>query len=62
VKGIEPGLNRVNGALICDACLNGEGGICTTPGCIFIWRTAPDIEIQRAIQECGGTIEPVEEG
>lgn len=28
---------------LCDACLAGDGGTCSTPGCSMIRRTAPDL-------------------
>jgi hypothetical protein len=42
---MEPHLNYV-GLAICDACLDGEGGECHTPGCALWLSTAPDIPIR----------------
>jgi hypothetical protein len=57
----EPRLNTVTGVLICDKCLDGVGGICNTPGCLFIRKTAPDLPLRQTIADFGGTITPEED-
>ncbi len=52
-------LNQVDGVLICDACLDGHGGECHTPGCIFWIVSAPDIPIRQRIKDMGGEIKVV---
>jgi hypothetical protein len=51
-----PPINRVDGIYICDLCLDGKGGICWSPGCIFWAKTAPDVPIRDYILDCGGII------
>ena len=36
----------VENLLICTQCLDGEGGECHTPGCVFIWNRAPDLSLR----------------
>jgi hypothetical protein len=52
-------LNIVDHIYICDACIDGKGGECHTPGCILWIKSAPDISIREQLLECGGTITPV---
>jgi len=51
-----PGLNLVTNVHWCDLCLDGAGGECHTPGCIFYLSTAPDIPLRKNIIERGGII------
>jgi len=53
-----PRLNLVDKVMICDMCLDGKGGICNTPGCLFIRKTAPDLSLRQTIADLGGTIDP----
>jgi hypothetical protein len=41
----EPGLNLVV-LTLCDACLDGVGGECHTPGCVLWLSCAPDLAIR----------------
>ncbi|KKL85207.1 hypothetical protein LCGC14_1957030 [marine sediment metagenome] len=52
-----PRLCLVSGMYMCEACLDGIGGECHTPGCILWINRAPDLAIRDTIIECGGTIE-----
>ncbi len=56
----EIGLNKVDTIMLCDACLDGRGEICHTPGCVMIRRTCPDFPIREDIESAGGTITPVD--
>ena len=49
-------LNTISNVQICDACLDGAGGECHTPGCILWINRAPDIPIRGMIIGCGGQI------
>ena len=55
-KDKEYDLNLVSGIQICDACLDGVGGECHTPGCVLWINRAPDIPIRKMILDCGGRI------
>lgn len=55
----EPKLNLVDHIYMCDACLDGEGGECHTPGCVLWINRGPDIPIREQIVMCGGTITPL---
>lgn len=46
----EPGLNHVE-LTICDACLDGVGDECHTPGCALWMSRAPDIPIRDKIDQ-----------
>lgn len=51
----EPVLEVVTGEFtVCSACLDGEGGQCHTPGCLFWLNRAPDLAIRWKLQahEC----------
>lgn len=41
----EPRLNIVT-LTLCDACLDGDGGECHTPGCALWMVSAPDVPIR----------------
>jgi hypothetical protein len=56
----EPKLNIVSGIYLCDACLDGVGGECHTPGCALWISRAPDIPIREKVVDCGGTIDPID--
>ncbi|KKK96708.1 hypothetical protein LCGC14_2660050 [marine sediment metagenome] len=56
-KPDEPRLCLVSGIYMCEACLDGAGGECHTPGCILWINRAPDLAIRATIIECGGKIE-----
>lgn len=50
-----PPLEIVRGEVtICSACLDGEGGECHTPGCLFWLNRAPDLGIRWKLEahEC----------
>lgn len=49
-KNEYPKLFRITG-WICEACLNGEGEQCHTPGCFLIRHRAPDFPICRDVLE-----------
>lgn len=34
---------------LCDACLDGEGGECHTPGCALWVKAAPDVSIRDCV-------------
>lgn len=51
-------LNRCNGVIICDLCLDGAGGECHTPGCVMWQSSAPDLPLRRRIAAENGTVEP----
>ncbi len=59
----EPLLCEITGTIyICEACLDGEGGECHTPGCMFWVRRAPDVPIRDFIDEiCGARIQVLED-
>lgn len=61
-KQNEPKLAVVSNVWICDSCLDGKGGECHTPGCIFWFNRAPDLAIRHHILARGGIIEyPLED-
>lgn len=37
----------------CQACLNGEGGECHSPGCLFFLCRAPDLPIGETLRMSG---------
>jgi len=41
---------------LCDACLDGEGGECHTPGCALIYSRAPDIPIRQTLFDYGAKV------
>ena len=49
-------LNLVSEIYICDGCLDGLGGWCHTPGCVFRLNRAPDLPIREQVELCGGKI------
>lgn len=53
-----PKLNTVDGIRLCDACLDGEGDMCDTPGCVMIRRRCPDLPLREDIILGEGTIAP----
>lgn len=57
----EPKVNKVSDIYICDSCLDGKGGFCNTPGCVFIRKSAPDISIRDEILLSGGEIMEIKE-
>lgn len=55
----DPTLNTVSGITVCDLCLDGRGGICYSPGCLFYLSSTPDVKIRGAIVASGGNIVPL---
>jgi hypothetical protein len=48
-------LEQVTGTFtVCTQCLDGAGGECHAPGCIFWINRAPDIPIRRTLAEVHG--------
>lgn len=56
----EPELLTVRGEInVCAACLDGEGGECHTPGCLFWIVRAPDLPLRSRLTEIFAcTVEP----
>lgn len=54
----EPALEfvTVTALPICSACLDGEGGECHTPGCVFWINRAPDIPLRPNLEARGARI------
>jgi hypothetical protein len=57
----ESQINRVSGIYLCDFCLDGKGGICTSPGCFLMLKQSPDIAIRDLILLSGGKIQKLKE-
>lgn len=58
----EPVLSMVSGSFTaCSACLDGEGGECHTPGCVFWLMRAPDLNLRANLEMHGCAIERIEE-
>jgi hypothetical protein len=53
-KLLDTDLALVTGSFtICQACLNGEGGECHSPGCLFFLCRAPDLPIGETLRMFG---------
>lgn len=46
----EPELERVT-AMICNLCLDGKGGECHTPGCVFWMADAPTHVLRERLED-----------
>ena len=58
-----PRLNKVTAKdlLICDACIDGDGGECHTPECLLWLCRAPDLPLRDRIEMYGGSITPIQQ-
>lgn len=53
-----PPLLKVTGSfLACKACLDGKGGECHTPGCVFWMNRAPDLPLRANLEDHGCVID-----
>ena len=49
-------LVTVSRLAICDPCLDGAGGECHAPGCLFWMNRAPDVPIRERLVDYGAEI------
>ncbi len=52
-------LNKVDGMVLCDLCLDAAGGECHVPGCIMFLNRAPDLPLREKVFLFGGQITPL---